>query len=294
MSFSMDVKNEICKIKNKNHCCKVAQLYGMILFAQQISKEKLKISTENVIFINSLNNLSNDLTGENFDISETNIGYIASMKGNRLTKLYDELGIGFNNISLTINLATVENECCIYSFLRGVFLSGGYICEPMAEYRLEIVTPLYNLSKSLCSFLRDLNFNVKTVVRKSNYIIYIKECDMIERFLHLIGAKNAAFELVDTKIYKEVQNYKNRLSNCEVHNIDKMMTTAVKQVNAIEKVIKSGKIDILDEELKYFAKLRMENKESSLSELVSISKINVSKASLSRKLNKIIEISEGL
>ena len=47
MSFSLDTKYEICECKIKNDCCKDAQLYGMILFAQTISLDILKLTTEN-------------------------------------------------------------------------------------------------------------------------------------------------------------------------------------------------------------------------------------------------------
>ena len=116
----------------------------------------------------------------------------------------------------------------------------------------------------------------------------------MERFLYVLGAKKAAFALVDAKIFKQIQNDNNRLNNCAGYNHDKMMDKAIAQLLAINKISQQMGLDCLSEDLQQVAKLRLENRMASLSELVTLSDGKFSKAGLSRRLTKIIEMANKL
>ena len=47
MSFSADVKSELCKLPFGKDCCIIAELYGFMLYANQFGKEKIKIHLDN-------------------------------------------------------------------------------------------------------------------------------------------------------------------------------------------------------------------------------------------------------
>ena len=293
MSFSLDTKIEICEYKNKKDCCKAAQLYGMILFSQTVTPSLLKITTENVVAVNLINQLANDVVGVNFSIGEYMNSYYAYADGNRLDKLYDKFYFLANGkLSHSISAVVTENTCCKYAFLKGAFLAGGYVANPSDRYHLEISTPYYSLSKNLDRFLKDLKFPSKTVVRNSNYIVYMKESASIERFLCLIGANSAAFAFMDAKIYKEMNNYSNRINNTKLHNIEKTLNKSVEQVRAIEFIKNNYGLESLDDDLEYVARLRLENPDKSLNELVMLCDNKFSRSGLNRRLNKIIEISK--
>ncbi len=293
MSFSSDTKYEICQSKIKNKCCKDALLYGLILFAQTVSDDILKITTENVVAINLLNKLLNEVCSVNFTIDENLNSYYAYVEGDRLEKIYDKFFIRVNNaIDHSISAVITENTCCKFAFLKGAFLAAGYVSNPSSRYHFEISTPYYTVAKNLNKLLNDLNFNAKTVVRKSNYIVYMKESESIERFLCSIGANSAAFSFMDAKIYKEMRNYSNRVSNTKLHNIEKTLNKSVEQVKAIEIIEKNIGLDSLDDDLKQIAKLRVDNPDKSLNELVALSGNAFSRSGLNRKLKKLIEISQ--
>jgi len=295
MSFSLDTKYELCEYKFKKQCCKVSQLYGMILFAQHINFDSIKLVTENVMVVNILNTLSNDVFKINFFIDENVNTYFAKLSGPQLEKLYDEFFIKVNGkIDLSISRVITDNSCCSYSFLRGAFLSAGYVSNPDRSYHFEISTPYYNLAKALESFMKQLNFRVKTVVRKSNYIVYMKDSESIERFLCLTGANSSAFSFMDSKIYKEMNNYSNRINNTRIHNIEKTLNKSVEQVKAINKIKTTYGLDFLDEDLKTTAQLRLNNPDKSLNELVEISNKSYSRSGLNRRLNKLIEIANKI
>ena len=62
------------------------------------------------------------------------------------------------------------------------------------------------------------------------------------------------------------------------------------QIQAIEKLIKSGKINELSEDLKKTAYLRLDNPDMSLSELANIADFKITKSGLNHRLKKLMEI----
>ena len=178
--------------------------------------------------------------------------------------------------------------------MKGAFLVGGSMVDPKTSYHLELICHHYHLSKELLEYFNQSGFPFKSVVRKTNYVLYLKDSLILERFLYVLGAKKAAFSLVDAKIYKQVQNDNNRINNCAGYNHDKTLDKAIEQLLSIEKIQKYNKFDLLSDDLKEVADLRLQHRMASLSELSSLSDEKYSKASLSRKLAKIVEISNKL
>ena len=295
MSFSFDTKFEICESIPKNECCKASMLYGMVLFAQQLSLEQFKLSTENVVVVNVLNDLANSILNFNFNIDESSNGYFAQISDQRLKLLFDKFYIDVcGKINYSISSVITEKKCCCYSFLKGAFLSGGYIANPENRYHFEISTSYYSLAKSLESFMQRLGFPAKSVVRKASYVVYMKDSEQIENFLCYIGANAAAFSIMNVKISKEMNNYSNRLNNTKLHNIEKTLNKSVEQVKAIMLIQQKVGFDFLQDDLVEIAKLRLQYPDKSLNELVLLCGNKYSRSGLNRRFNKLIELASKI
>ena len=96
------------------------------------------------------------------------------------------------------------------------------------------------------------------------------------------------------KTEKETKNNNNRMDNCAAYNMEKALNKAVEQVRAIEKIEKTVGLSVLSEDLLFVAVLRKEHPTKNLNELVTLCDGKLSKPSLSRKLNKIIEFANKL
>lgn len=295
MSFCFAVKEEICKIEEKAEVCKKAELYGMVLFGQSLKGDHLKISTENVLVINHLQTLSTEMLGTFFEMSEAGVTYTATMKGEALKRLYEALDMSVEGEpSLEIVHQAVRSEACFSAFLRGAVLSGGYFSDPVSGYHFELVTANYVTAKSMAELLNERGIPAKMVVRRSNYVVYLKDSQQIYDLLYILGARNAAFELMDVKIEKETNNNNNRMDNCVAYNMDKALNKAVEQIRAIELIRDTVGLSALPEDLLYVAVLRQENPTSNLTELAALCGGRLSKPSLSRKLNKIVDYAKNI
>ena len=289
MSFCFDVKQEICSQEEKN---KSAMFYGMLLFGDKLGDNKLQIISENVFVINILESFASELFDVHFVLDESANAFIASLEGDSFKEVCNAYHISPSAVQFHLDEQFLEDESAVSAFLKGAFLVAGSVNNPYSTYHLELVTHYYRLSKEISMFLEKNGLPFKSVMRKSHYVLYLKDSVVMEQFLYMLGAQKAAFDLVNAKIYKQIQNDNNRLNNCQGYNRDKTMDKSISQILAIRKIESDrGGLDSLPEDLREVCELRLQNQYASLSELSALSGGKYSKAGLSRRLTKIIEIS---
>ena len=73
-----------------------------------------------------------------------------------------------------------------------------------------------------------------------------------------------------------------------------MSAAAQKQVEAINILAENGRLDELSQELRQAAKVRTDNPDMSLNELCDVIGEGVTKSSLNRRLNKLIDLARDL
>lgn len=108
---------------------------------------------------------------------------------------------------------------------------------------------------------------MKKLERKYAYSIYIKDGEEISKLLALIGANSSVLKYEDIRVLKDTKNNINRKVNCETANLNKTVSAAVYQIQAIKKLKRDGKLKKLPDSLQEIAELRVKNPDSSLIEL---------------------------
>ncbi|MCQ2474643.1 MAG: DNA-binding protein WhiA [Clostridia bacterium] len=295
MSFSSDIKSELTKIEDLSPCCLHAQVYGLVLFAH-FSKYNLSITTENKEVFNMYVSFLRNYCGVEPVISKTgtkkHTAYVKSDSDKE--KVFEKFGHSLKETSLRINRANIQDECCVSSFLRGVFLSCGMVTDPERGYHLEFVVPYKKLSSDLIKFFDELELSPKYIVRKGNHIVYFKISESIEDILAVIGAQDASLYLMNVKIEKDVKNKVNRIINFEMSNISKTVEAANIQLESIAYIDKKIGISALPDNLQSIAKLRLENPEASLKDLGNMLDEPISRSGVNHRLDRIVKIAEKL
>lgn len=294
LSFSSDVKSELLKISNISSCCFHAQVYGLVLFAH-FTSSNISITTENKSVFDFYKNVLKDNYGCSVKTYTNGKRKItAAIEDEKSIKsLFSEFGHNPDETT-RINYANFQNECCISSFLRGVFLSCGFITNPEKGYHLEMVVPYKKLSSDLIRVINELDLNPKYIMRKGNHIVYFKDSEDIEDFLTYIGAQNSVLIIMNKKIEKDIKNKVNRKLNFEMHNLTKTVSAATAQVESITYIKKTAGLASLPDNLRSVAEARLKYPEASLNELLLFIDDNISKSGLKHRLDKIIEFSDCL
>lgn len=279
MSFSSDVKKQLCAIKERKECCRMALLYGMLLTA--------KHEHDGVKFISSSEEaaaLCVSLT-EKSPARAATVPYATGFE----TYISEEIYLVLPLMSEKFSLTPIVCERCRNSFFRGLFITCGSVTAPEKGYHLELAATGAR-TEGIASFAAENGFNFREVVRGAERSLYIKDSEEIEDFLAFIGAAKASLDFMNAKISKEVRNDINRITNFETANIDKAATAAAAQLEAIRALVNSGEIDTLPQELRETAKVRVENPEMSLGELRKLFDPPISKSGLHHRLRKLTEL----
>ena len=198
------------------------------------------------------------------------------------------------DLAVRLNRANLECDGCAPALLRGAFLACGAVIDPASGYHMEFSVPYYNLCRDLLSLLRELGFHAKQVCRKGAQVVYLKESEQIEDCLTLMGATNASLELMGIKMVKDIRNNANRVTNCESANIDKTVAAAAVHLDAVRKIEAHGGLDLLPEELREVARLRLENPDMSLRELGETMDPPLSRSGINHRLRRIVEHADKL
>lgn len=298
-SFSEQTKSELFRFENTSSCCDTAEFAGMMLLGCVINKNEIKFITENTDvrgrFLKLCNKLGCPADSGEIKTSARSVVQITDLTC--LRRIFDDFELTDLNtgvIRYRISEAVTADECCRRAFVRGAFMGGGTVIDPRKNYNLEIITPYMGLSKDLTKLLGGCGFAFKTVMRKSKYVLYLKNGGAIQDFLSYIGAYNAQMELINIMIEKEIRNDVVRSVNSESANFDKTIEAAVRQIQAINTIDEKLGIDELPEDLKAVARLRLENSAMSLGELGKKLNPPLGKSGVNHRLKKIEELAERL
>ena len=303
MSFSSETKNELCRVVPQQ-CCRKAECYGLLLFGRSFSPAAVSMTTENLAAARLTAQLAAEVTGAIMDVSAPRVRKrdaaactVSAAGREQAARVLACFGYTGHEISLRIGRSNLENECCPAAFLRGAFLACGTVTAPQSEYRLEFAVPFMNLANDLLSCIRDipeLALEPRVSRRKGAFAVYVKGGSRVADFLTYLGAPNAAMELLQVRMLKDLRNTVNRQTNFETANLEKTASAAAQEVLAIEKIKKQGKLSSLPEDLRELASLRLRYPELSLRELGQQLSTPLSRSGVHHRLQRILDFAEKL
>lgn len=298
MSFSSDIKKELCSVRDMERGEKYAMLYG-IFYSGRLIDGRAAVQTENADLIAAARALTEEIFPNARHETTRLVKSGSSLYTFVVKEGYDEVRGRFGDFSEDsgVNAAVVSgSDSESGAFLRGVFVSCGSVTDPNKEYHLELVLPYKSRSEALYTFINEHGMSVKKTVRSrgNSLVLYAKESELIEDFLTYIGAGLHSLEIMQVKIEKSVRNRVNRRVNCETANLDKLVNAANKSCEDIELILREKGADWLKPELRETALLRLENREASLSELCELSEKPLSKSGLNHRLKKLAQLAEEL
>lgn len=298
MSFSQEVKNEILRHRISKPCCNVAAAYAVACFGKYFDDRGMVLQTENegvALFAQKAYRrcgLQGEIvrkerpTGSVFEFS--------IQDELQIQKMLDQFGHTGRETALRIRPENFKCQKCMQTFIATAFLCCGTMTDPEKSYNLEFLSARHSLSQQLEAMLAEHDFHPHRALRKGANTVYVKAADHIEDLLTFMGAGGAAMKIMDQRMYNEVRNKTNRLSNCETANLGKSVQAAVQVQLAIEKLQAAGALATLPEALRQTAKVRMQYPDLPLAKLAQKMDPPVSKAGLSHRLKRIQEAAHRL
>ena len=298
VSFSASAKAEIARIPVHNHCCALAQCFGVLLFANSFSTDGIRIITESREFAYVLPKLFKKAFDLDFDsypsLASAGKLIFTIEEPDKLEQILEAYGFSpEDTVALHVNLPIVEEECCRTAFLRGAFLAGGSVTDPAKGYHLEITTTHHSVARETDALIREvIGFAPKMAQRGGGQVLYIKQNEQISDFLAYLGAPVASMAMMEAKLEKELNNKVNRRCNCDDANLSKVVEAAQEQIAAIRILRERGVLENLPAKLKQAAVAREENPEAALTELAGLMEPPITKPAMNHRLKRLVELSK--
>ena len=298
LSFSAGAKAEICRTVPQKRCCALAQCYGILLFCNSFAADSIKIITESREFAVLLPRLFKKAFGISFDtFPDPDAGGKLTFQIVQQEKIAQIMGCyGFDpadTLSLHINLAAVEDDCCKAAFLRGAFLSGGSVTDPTKGYHLELATTHHSVAREGFALVQEvMGFYPKNAPRGGGQVLYLKNSEQISDFLTYLGSPVAAMGIMEARLEKELSNKVNRRCNCDDANTSKVVEAAQEQLGAIRTLRERGLLESLPSKLLQAALARENNPELSLTDLAAMMEPPITKPAMSHRLKKLVQMAK--
>lgn len=288
MSFSGEVKEELSKQMSSARHCQLSELTGILsmcgnLMISSRGEEKIRVETENLALARK---------------------YTALLRKAFKIRPEVRLRVGRNNLYVLMITDPVqarmildetllaeeesEKDCCKRAFLRGVFLCTGTMSDPEGAYHLEFVCPSVERAEQIRELAEHFHIPARIAARKSNQIVYIKEGSAVVDMLGVMEAHVSLMKLENVRILREMRGNVNRKVNCETANINKTVSSAVRQLEQIKILDREIGISKLAPGLREAARARLEHPEATLQELADLT--GIGKSGMNHRFRKIAEM----
>jgi DNA-binding protein WhiA len=182
----------------------------------------------------------------------------------------------------------VGKACCRGAFLRGALLGGGSLSGPRSPH-LEARTTSVEGARFLAEIVEPDGVELRVVERRSHAAAYAKGIEAIAGALALAGASDAALAFEERAVVGETRSSANRLANADHANLVRTSRAAHAQLQAIRQL----DLDDLPDALREVAELRVRHPQLSLRDLAARCRPPASKASVHRRLRRLVELAES-
>jgi hypothetical protein len=173
---------------------------------------------------------------------------------------------------------------CRFSHLRGRFLAGGSLSLAGGRTHLEFVVPADEAPRFGLR-LRAIGLPASVRLRRGAGVVTWKSADTVATFLRRAGAPAGALELEAQLVGRSFRGELNRAINAEHANLRRQVSAAARQLEAIDRLIASGRLARLPELERSVAAARREAPEATFAELAS--RLGVTRSLVQRALGRL-------
>lgn len=178
--------------------------------------------------------------------------------------------------------------CDRRSFLRGVLLASGSISFTSSGPHVEFVLRERETANELRAHLADLDCRALVSERRGRHIVYLKGQEEIGALLRLVGANRGVLELETHRVGRDVRARLNRLLNAEEANLARTVRAAGRQLAAIGRLERTGRLAALADPLRETAAARRRMPDADLDTLASA--LGVSRSAINHRLRRLVEL----
>lgn len=293
MSYTYSVKEEILSNDMVTVIEKTAELSAIFLSKNAFCNDRIELRLENLPLAKRVYKFIKDTTDLKIEIKysiskrlgEHNVYIIVIPKQKGYRDFIEKMK------SLNVDLILTSEEI-LKGFIRGIFLSCGYIKDPEKEYALDFFMDNEEAADKLYTLLLSKGKKVFKTLKRNKPLVYLRNSENIMDIIVLIGSIQSFFKYEETTMIKDLKNKTIREMNWEVANETKTLNTGNNQIKMINHIDREIGLNSLSPVLEEIAHMRLNNPESTLQEIAEM--IGISKSGVRNRFRRIEEIYNNL
>jgi DNA-binding protein WhiA len=182
----------------------------------------------------------------------------------------------------------VGRSCCRGAYLRGALLGAGSVSPGHLEVR--------SGHRAGAEFIAELaaaeGIRLRVYERQDHALAYAKGSETIVELLAAAGASGAVLTFSERAVVGAAKSRANRLANADHANLVRTSRAAGTQLRALRRLQRRGALARLPQQLQELAELRLAHPSLSLRELGLKCRPPATKATVHRRLQKLIRLAE--
>ena len=199
MSFSYDVKTELCRVNARHHHCALAELAGIVHMCGVVSLGRdgagIQVTTEHSGAAARISALAGEAYQADCELLQTRRQlkrefFTVKIAHGNISDMLSSLALSLSR-GIGVNAARfselTKRHCCKAAYVRGAFLGGGSITSPNKLYHMEFVAGSEPPALLLTRLLTELGIQAKYIARKESHVVYTKDAESIARALTIMG-----------------------------------------------------------------------------------------------------------
>lgn len=293
MSFADEVREELCELPVKKNCCRAALVAGLLLGAELRAGKEIAVRYRHETVATMASSVIRQQYGKAPE---------SAMIGACGKRYYDLTFVSPAAYKLLCQMQADDADAthvlrfscdaCQAAFLRGAFLALGTVNDPHRSFHLEFLFPNEGHVPFFARFLDSVGYPARRIARQNGVGVYVKGGGSVEDLVGMMGAQHTVFEIINSRIERDIRNNENRATNCVAKNIEKTISAATRQIEAINRLMETGRMDALPEPVRQTAMLRYRNPDATLDELTQLHEPPISKSGLNHRLKKLLDEAE--
>ncbi|MEG0492446.1 MAG: DNA-binding protein WhiA [Clostridia bacterium] len=311
MSFSSEVKQELCLLKPDKPCCALSELCGLFMTMGSLNllgRGKLSVSFTNESLgicrrVYTLLSQFLRLVPQIHYVTNKRFGgtrkYILTLGPTQSPPFLCALHMmqqdaqGTQTLLSTAPKLPLSRFCCMRAFLRGVMLGGGTMSNPDQSYHLELPCQDEEQRVLMEKCFRKLDLPIKRGQRRGHLFYYFKQSEQVVTLLSAVGANQALMQVENLRVKKQVLSTVNRALNCDTANLEKQMVCSEDQMTVIRQLQEEGALENLSPSLKEIALARLDAPDATLTQLGQALVPPLGKSGVNHRMRRLMAFADA-
>ena len=306
MTFTQEVKRELCSVQPVEAHCSLAEASGIIFGAGtaeiasrghvavrvttgMAATARRLLSLLRVYRVDiELRTVQTAPVGRRYEVVLDDVG--------RGMQVLNELGVLSDSFQIRVAIPerVIKRKCCLVAFLRGMFLGCGSISAPGSPVHAEFTVEDAGLGEELARQLSRVGLGFSVVDRRRNVGVYTKRGETAADLLTVLGAHDARLRWEEHQVLGRVREDANRLANCDEANARRAAAAGVRQAAAARRLMASDRWASVPPAVRDVAKLRVSYPYLSLDELGRRTRPRLSRSALNHRLRRMVALADEI